>query len=69
MSAAITAKAVLVDSAAARVMGHVLAISLLGMAGAALFCGDAIIRRHSVSLPSSLKLVAAFESFILPLSQ
>ena len=55
-----------------RAMGHnFLAISLLGMAGAALFYGDSIITPaiSVLSAVEGLKLVApAFDPFILPLS-
>src|SRR5260221_1622198 len=55
-----------------RVMGHnFLAIALLGMAGAALFYGDAIITPaiSVLSVVEGLKLVApSFDAFILPLS-
>jgi KUP system potassium uptake protein len=55
-----------------RAMGrHFLAVSLLGMAGAALFYGDAIITPaiSVLSAVEGLKLVApSFDPFILPLS-
>jgi KUP system potassium uptake protein len=55
-----------------RVMGHnIFAIALLGMAGAALFYGDAIITPaiSVLSAVEGLKLVApSFDAFILPLS-
>jgi KUP system potassium uptake protein len=55
-----------------RVMGHnFLAVALLGMAGAALFYGDAIITPaiSVLSAVEGLKLVApGFDAFILPLS-